>query len=260
MQNVHLVDMKNISKRFGGLQALSNVDLYLNKGEVLGLVGDNAAGKSTLMKILSGAIQQDEGSIFFEGIEIKYKSPKDARDLGIEMIYQDLALIRCLSVDANMFLGKELKTGLIGNFLKIRIDKKRMRKETMESLESLKIQVGSVQTEASNLSGGQQQSIAIARALHFNAKVIIMDEPTSALSIKETRKVLDLVIDFKGKGISAVMISHRIQDVFEVADRIVVLRHGIKVEDCRASDTTTDAIVKKIIGIEDNNIKVKKYL
>jgi simple sugar transport system ATP-binding protein len=252
MQFEYLVEMRNISKRFGGLQALSNVDLHIGKGEVLGLVGDNAAGKSTLMKTLSGAISPDEGSIFFEGKEVIYKSPKDARDLGIEMIYQDLALIKCLSVDANMFLGKELRTGLFGNFLKIKIDKKRMRKEAAASLENLKIQVKSVNSEASNLSGGQQQSIAIARALHFNAKLIIMDEPTSALSIKETKKVIDLINGFKEKGISAIIISHRVQDIFEVADRVMVLCHGAKTLDENIRDVTIEEVIKTIIGVQNN--------
>lgn len=252
MEIKHLVEMRDISKNFGGLRALNNVDLYLGKGEVLGLVGDNAAGKSTLMKILSGALQPDKGEIYLKGREVRYRSAKDARDIGIEMIYQDLALIRCLDVAANMFLGKELRRGLIGNFFKIRIDKKRMSKETKSSLENLKIHIDSIKTDAGNLSGGQQQSISVARALHFNAKVLIMDEPTSALSIKESRKVLNLVRDFKEKGVSAIIVSHRIQDIFQVADRVMILRHGIKVEDCKITEITMDEVVKEIIGIENN--------
>ncbi len=249
MENIPLIEMKKITKNYGGLRALNGVDLYLNRGEVLGLVGDNAAGKSTLMKILSGAIRQDEGLIFFNGNEVKYKSAKDARDLGIEMIYQDLALISVLSVDENLFLGKELTTGVFGKFLKIKIDKKRMEKEAEEALKELKIIVKSVKTLADNLSGGQQQTIAIARALHFDAKVIIMDEPTSALSIKETRKVLDLIKSLKERDIGTIIISHRVQDVFEVADRIMVLCHGIKTLDKSINQVTMDEVVKKIIGV-----------
>jgi simple sugar transport system ATP-binding protein len=252
MNNVPLIEMRKISKRFGGLQALINVDLALDKGEVLGLVGDNAAGKSTLMKILSGALNYDAGDILYDGKKVIYKSAGDARELGIEMIYQDLALIRCLDIAANMFLGKELRTGLIGNFLKIKIDKKRMRKETWDALQGLKIQIDSVVTKAGNISGGQQQSIAIARALHFNANVIIMDEPTSALSIKETQKVLDLVRHLKEKGKAVIIISHRVQDIFKVADRVLILRHGIKVMDCKISDTTEDEVIKQIIGIKNH--------
>jgi len=248
MENVPIIEMRKITKNYGGVRALNEVDLYLNKGEVLGLVGDNAAGKSTLMKILSGAIYQDEGSILFNGLEVKYKSAKDARDLGIEMIYQDLALINVLSVDGNLFLGKELTTGVFGRFLKIKIDKKRMEKEAEEALKALKIHVKSVKTLANNLSGGQQQSIAIARTLHFNAKVIVMDEPTSALSIKETRKVLDLIKSLKEKNVATIIISHRVQDVFEVADRVMILCHGVKTLDKDINDVTMDEVVKKIIG------------
>jgi simple sugar transport system ATP-binding protein len=249
MEKTPIIEMRKITKNYGGLRALNEVDLYLNKGEVLGLVGDNAAGKSTLMKILSGAIRQDEGSILFNGSEVKYKSAKDARDLGIEMIYQDLALISVLSVDGNLFLGKELTTGIFGKFFKIKIDRKRMEKEAEGSLKELKIHVKSVKTLASNLSGGQQQTIAIARALHFNAKVLIMDEPTSALSIKENRKVLDLIKSLKEKSVGTIIISHRVQDVFEVADRVMVLCHGVKTLDKAIDDVTIDEVVKKIIGI-----------
>jgi len=248
MENIPIIEMRKITKSYGGVRALNEVDLYLNKGEVLGLVGDNAAGKSTLMKILSGAIYQDEGVILFNGHEVKYKSAKDARDLGIEMIYQDLALINVLSVDGNLFLGKELTTGVFGRFLKIKIDKKRMEKEAEEALKALKIHVKSVKTLANNLSGGQQQSIAIARTLHFNAKVIVMDEPTSALSIKETRKVLDLIKSLKEKNVATIIISHRVQDVFEVADRVMILCHGVKTLDKDINDVTMDEVVKKIIG------------
>ena len=251
MEKPLLVEMKNISKSFGGLRALNHVDLHLGKGEVLGLVGDNAAGKSTLMKILSGALSYDEGALFYKGKQVHFKSARDARESGIEMIYQDLALIRCLDVTANMFLGKELRTGLIGNAVKIIIDKKRMKEETVKALEKLKIQMNSVSMEASNLSGGQQQSIAFARAVHFNAKLIIMDEPTSALSIKETEKVLDLVSQLKEKGISVIIISHRVQHIFQVSDRVMVLRHGEKVMDCPLSGTTEEQVIRKIIGIEN---------
>jgi simple sugar transport system ATP-binding protein len=251
MENTPLVEMRNISKSFGGIRALSSVGLSIRRGEVLGLVGDNAAGKSTLMKILSGALSFDEGELYFEGRQVFHKSARDARELGIEMIYQDLALIRCLDVTANMFLGKELRTGLIGGFLKIRIDNKRMREETAAALERLKIHMNSVSLEASRLSGGQQQSIAIARAVHFNAKLVIMDEPTSALSIKETEKVLALVSQLKESGISVIIISHRVQHIMEVSDRVMVLRHGAKVLDCSISETSEEKVIRTIIGVEN---------
>ncbi len=251
MDDTRFIRMVNISKRYGGVQALQGVDFSVDRGEVVGLVGDNAAGKSTLMKILSGAVSHDEGSITIDGSPVHYRSARDARELGVEMIYQDLALIRCLDVTANMFLGKELKTGLIGGFLKILIDNRRMREETLSALERLKIHMNSVRIDAGNLSGGQQQSIAIARAVHFNARLVIMDEPTSALSINETEKVLNLVAQLRQGGIAVIIISHRVQHVFQVSDRIVVLRHGQKVMDRGIRDTSEEQVIRKIVGTED---------
>jgi simple sugar transport system ATP-binding protein len=251
MDDTRFVQMRKISKRYGGVQALLGIDLEIDRGEVVGLVGDNAAGKSTLMKILSGAISFDEGALIIDGKEVRYKNARDARLLGIEMIYQDLALIKCLDVTANMFLGKEMKTGIVGRFMKIRIDNKRMREETLSALERLKIHMNSVRMDASNLSGGQQQSIAIARAVHFNARLVIMDEPTSALSINETEKVLNLVKHLRERGISIIMISHRVQHVFQVSNRIVVLRHGQKVMDSRIDQTSEEQVIRKIVGTEE---------
>jgi simple sugar transport system ATP-binding protein len=224
-----VVEMRNIKKSFAAVQALRGVDLVLHKNEVLGLVGDNAAGKSTLMKILSGAYVPDEGEIFIEGEKVHYSDPLSARHLGIEMVYQDLALVDHLNVAANVFLGREAmssRLGLIGV-----MNQRHMEEETQHLLDRLKIDISSVRLGVEKLSGGQRQTVAIARATAFDAKVIIMDEPTAALSVAAIDKVLDLVRELKAQGRSIIVISHRLEDIYRVSDRMIVLRHGRKVCD-----------------------------
>jgi ABC-type sugar transport system ATPase subunit len=224
-----IVEMRNIKKSFAAVHALRGIDLVLHHNEVLGLVGDNAAGKSTLMKVLSGAYIPDEGEIFIEGKKVHMVAPMDARRLGIEMVYQDLALADNLDVAANVFLGHEAVSAQLGP---IRVmDKRHMEQETQRLLDHLKIDVSSVRLNVESLSGGQRQSVAIARATAFNAKVIIMDEPTAALSVAAIGKVLDLVRELKAQGSSIIVISHRLEDIFQVSDRMMVLRHGRKVSD-----------------------------
>ncbi|HPK87639.1 MAG TPA: ATP-binding cassette domain-containing protein, partial [Atribacterota bacterium] len=226
-EKIPVVKMCNIKKNFGGVQALKGVDLVLHHNEILGLVGDNAAGKSTLMKILSGAYIPDEGEIFVEGKKINMASSQDAHQHGIEMLYQDLALANNLDVVANVFMGREkmnLKLGSIGI-----LDEHSMERETERLLDRLKIDLSSVRLKVESLSGGQRQSIAIARATAFNAKVTIMDEPTAALSVAAIKKVLDLVKELKAQGSSVIIISHRIEDIYQVSDRMIVLRQGRKV-------------------------------
>ena len=224
-----IVEMRNIRKSFAAVRALRGVDLVLHHNEVLGLVGDNAAGKSTLMKVLSGAYHPDEGEILIEGRKVHLTDPLSARRLGIEMVYQDLALVNHLDVAANVFLGREVmstKLGRIGV-----MDQRHMEQETQRLLDRLKIDISSVSLAVQRLSGGQRQAVAIARATAFNAKVIIMDEPTAALSVAAIGKVLDLVRELKAQGCSIIVISHRLEDIYQVSDRMVVLRHGRKVCD-----------------------------
>lgn len=241
------VEMRGICKSFGPVRALYKVDLILNHQEVLGLVGDNAAGKSTLMKILSGAYQPDEGQIFWEGRPVRFTSPHEARDLGIEMVYQDFALAGNLHVAGNIFLGRELTRGYLGGLLHF-LDDRRMEEDAQRLLERLKIDIKSVRLRVENLSGGQRQAVAIGRATAFNARVVIMDEPTASLAVKEVGKVLDLIRHLKTQGVSVILISHRLQDVFAVSDRIMVLRHGIKVGDMPAAQTSLDDVVGLMVG------------
>jgi ABC-type sugar transport system ATPase subunit len=229
VEAIPVVEMRKIKKNFGAVQALRGVDLVLHQNEVLGLMGDNAAGKTTLMKVLSGAYIPDEGDIFIEGKKTHIISPMDARRLGVEMVYQNYALANNLDVVANVFLGREAvrtQLGPIGV-----MDKRHMEQETQRLLNRLKIDISSVRLKVENLSGGQRQAVAIARATAFNAKVTVMDEPTAALSVAAIGKVLDLVRELKAQGCSIIMISHRLEDIYQVSDRMMVMRHGRKVCD-----------------------------
>ncbi len=228
-EQVPIVQMVNIEKHFGAVQALRGVDLTLRHNEVLGLVGDNAAGKSTLMKVLSGAYIPDEGQIYLEGKLADIKSPEDSRNEGIEMVYQDFALANNLDVAGNVFLGHEAVRWQFGP---IRIvNKRQMELDTRTMLDRLKIEIPSVRLKVENLSGGQRQAVAIGRATAFDARVIIMDEPTAALSVAAIDKVLDLIKKLKDEGASIIIISHRLEDIYHVGDRVMVLRHGRKVGD-----------------------------
>ncbi|HET7874686.1 MAG TPA: ATP-binding cassette domain-containing protein [Methylomirabilota bacterium] len=243
-----LVRMEGIVKRFGAVEALRGVDLDLGRGEVLGLVGDNAAGKSTLMKVLTGVHRPDEGRIFFEGRPAHFKDPHDSRGLGIEMIYQDLALVPSLDVVANVFLGREKVRHRLGGLLTT-LDERAMEAATWDVVRRLRINMDSVRKPVSLFSGGQQQAVAIGRAMSFNARVIIMDEPTAALAVREVGKVLDLVRDLRSHGVSVILISHRLQDVFAVADRIMVLFGGRCVGVREVPETTMDEVVRLIVGV-----------
>jgi len=239
MTNNCILEMKNIYKSFGGLQALTDVSLELRYSEILGLVGDNAAGKSTLMKILSGAYQADKGQIFFEGNEVSITDPRISKQLGIEMIYQDLELCPNLDVPANLFLGKEI----LGRYLKS-IKSKKMERKAVNILHKLKIDIENPRIQVSSLSGGQQQAVAVGKAVSFNPKVVIMDEPTANLALVEGEKVLELTLRLKSQGISIIVISHRLDDVFKVSDRIYVLKHGQKACIREKEKTKKDEIVK----------------
>ena len=247
----NLVEMAGISKSFGGLHALRDVNLYVGYHEVVGLVGDNAAGKSTLMKILTGAYNADAGHIRFEGNQVDIRRPQDSRSLGIEMIYQDLGLCPKRNVAANLFLGRE-EVKLSLGILKI-LDWPRMRQDTATILEQLHINIKQLDRPVEKLSGGQRQAVAIGRAVSFNPKLVIMDEPTASLALKEVGAVLDLIGSLRDRGISVILISHRLQDVFQVADRIAVLRAGEMVATHQRAEVTMDDIVSLMfLGRERN--------
>lgn len=253
VDSVPVVEMRNIKKSFGAVQALRGVDLVLNKNEVLGLVGDNAAGKSTLMKVLSGAYIPDEGEILIEGQPVHFSNPMDARRMGIEMVYQDYALANNLDVSANVFLGREVVKYRVGPFQVM--DYHQMEEETRELLTRLNIRLPSVKQKVERLSGGQRQAVAITRATAFNAKVIIMDEPTAALSVASTQQVLDLIQELKDQGASIIIISHRLEDIFQVGDRMIVLRQGRKVCDTPVSGDLhnfREQVVAYMIGARDD--------
>ncbi|MBN1316906.1 MAG: sugar ABC transporter ATP-binding protein [Anaerolineales bacterium] len=248
-----VVEMRNIKKNFAAVQALRGIDLVLHHNEVLGLVGDNAAGKSTLMKVLSGAYIPDEGEILIEGEMVHMNNPLDARRLGIEMVYQDLALANNLDVTSNVFLGREAVSKQLGPFGVM--DSRRMEQEAQRLLDRLKIDIPSVRLLVERLSGGQRQAVAIARATAFNSKVIIMDEPTAALSVAAISKVLDLVRELKAQGASIIIISHRLEDIYSVSDRLVVMRQGRKVRDRPVTgdiDEFRERVVAYMIGARDD--------
>ncbi len=244
-----LIRMRGIAKAFGAVQALRGAELTLWPNEVLGLVGDNAAGKSTLMKVLTGVHRPDAGEILFEGRPVAFHSPRDSRAIGIEMIYQNLALAPNLDVVANVFLGREHVRALLPGLIEW-LDEPRMEAETRQLLDRLRINIQSVRTNVARMSGGQQQAVAIARAVAFQARAVIMDEPTSSLAVKEVGKVLDLVGQLRARGVSVILISHRLQDIFTVADRVMVVRGGQCVAERPIGETTMDEVVKYIVGAE----------
>lgn len=245
---VPFVEMHNISKRFGAVVALRRVNLILQHGEVLGLVGDNAAGKSTLMKILSGAYTPDAGEILVEGTTMKFENPISARTAGIEMIYQDYALVPQLTVTQNIFLGREHMRRRFGVAT---LDNRRMDSEAGTMFQMLGLQVSSVTSPVQELSGGQQQAVAIARATAFDAKLVIMDEPTASLGVPAIAKVRETIVRLKQNDVAVIMISHRLEDVFSVADRVIVMKHGHVVGMRDVSDTATDEIVHMIVAGTD---------
>lgn len=243
-----LLRCRGIGKRFGGVRALEDVSFDLDGGEVLALAGDNGAGKSTLIKIISGVYHPDEGEILFDGTRMEFDNPRAARDAGIETIYQDLALADNLDVGANVFLGREPETRLLG--LLPRVDRRRMREAAHEVLETLEIDIppSKLTEPVRNLSGGQRQAVAIGRAIFWKARLLIMDEPTAALGVPEQRKVRELVHRLRGQGVGIIFISHNLQDIMAVADRILVLRRGRKVGELARAEATGDEIVRLMVG------------
>jgi len=224
-----ILEARGLVKRYGHVVALNGSDFELYAGEILAVIGDNGAGKSTLIKALSGALQPDEGEIRLAGEHVHFRTPLDARRAGIETVYQDLAVSPALDIAANIFLGRELRrAGPLGRVLRL-LDKRAMRREATRQFAELKIGVPSITQAVENLSGGQRQGVAVARAAAWGRRVVIMDEPTAALGVKETGQVLDLVRRVRERGLPVVLISHDMPHVFELADRIQIMRLGRRV-------------------------------
>ncbi|WP_246617499.1 ATP-binding cassette domain-containing protein [Rhizobium populisoli] len=239
-----ILSARGLFKRYGRVTALDNADFDLYPGEILAVIGDNGAGKSSLIKAISGAIRPDSGEIKLEGNVVNFKSPLEARDAGIETVYQNLALSPALSITDNMFLGRELrKPGFMGSVLR-KLDHKAMDKFAREKLSELGLMtIQNINQAVETLSGGQRQGVAVARAAAFGSKVIILDEPTAALGVKESRKVLELILDVRSRGIPIVLISHNMPHVFEVADRIHIHRLGRRLTVINPKDhTMSDAV------------------
>jgi ABC-type sugar transport system ATPase subunit len=239
MQQRPILEVHNIHKRFGRVVALRGANFDLYAGEVHALVGDNGAGKSTLIKIISGVFQPDAGEILIDGQPVTIHSPLEARVLGIETVYQDLALANHLDAAANLFLGREeLLPPPLGWFGFL--DKRTMRRRAEEEMRRLKIGIKSVEQPVLTLSGGQRQAVAVARAVAWGKRIVIMDEPTAALGVRESLMVLQLIREIRNHGIGVIMISHNLPEVFEVADRITVMRLGQTVADFRKEETSMD--------------------
>lgn len=221
-----VLEARNVVKTYGHVTALDGVDFELRAGEILAVVGDNGAGKSTLIKALTGALHPTSGEILLDGVPIHFKGPLDARHAGIETVYQDLAVAPALDIASNLFLGRELRApGLLGSLFR-RLDKKRMREEARRAMNELKFRLPAIDNPVESLSGGQRQGVAVARAALFARKLVIMDEPTAALGVRETGQVLELIRSIRDRGLPVVLISHNMPNVFDIADRIHIMRLG----------------------------------
>ena len=246
-----IVEMRGISKFYGGVAALDDVDFCVGAGEVVALLGDNGAGKSTLIKILSGAVIADRGEVRIEGKPAHITTPARSKELGIETVYQDLALCDNVDVPTNIFLGREIKKPVLGGILRI-FDRTTMAEETRRLLAELKIDVPDIRNQVRDFSGGQRQTIAIAKTVYSAAKLIIMDEPTAALGVAQQEQILSLIETLRGRGEAIVLISHNMSDVIRVADRVVILKTGKVVTDRPVAATNKDQLVRMIVsGIEE---------
>jgi D-xylose transport system ATP-binding protein len=242
-----ILEMRKVSKRFGAVQALSEVDFEVYRGEVVGLVGDNGAGKSTLVKIMAGTYQADSGQCIFEGREVSVNSPREASELGIETVYQDLALCDNLDVVANLYLGREKVQPVLTGFLNT-VDEVAMEKEALRVVNQLHVRIPSIRARIATLSGGQRQSTAVARAVMWNSKVVLLDEPTAALGVEQTRQVKDLILRLREQDLGVVVISHNLADIFDVSDRIIVLRLGRRVATFKTHVANPEQVVAAITG------------
>lgn len=254
-KNNFILEAKNICVSFGKVKAVRNVSFNLHYGEILGLLGDNGAGKSTLVKMIVGLFPPNSGKIYYNGKRVKFTSPAEARKEGIEIVYQNLGLIDLMNIRQNFFLGKEITRKILGfNFL----DNKKMDKECKKSMEWLGIEVRSSNEYVSLLSGGERQSICIGRSMYFGANLIILDEPTAALSVKESKKVLEFIKKVREEGISIIYISHNIYHSYKVCDRFILLDHGMKIGEFVRNDVTADDLIN-IISKGEIDPHLKKY-
>ena len=247
-----ILKAKGLVKRYGRVTALDHCDFDLYPGEILAVIGDNGAGKSTLIKAISGAVQPDEGTVTLDGREVQFSSPLDAREAGIETVYQNLALSPALSIADNMFLGREIrKPGLMGSLLR-KLDRTEMERRARDKLTELGLMtIQNIGQAVETLSGGQRQGVAVARAAAFGSKVVIMDEPTAALGVKESRRVLELILDVRARGLPIVLISHNMPHVFEVADRIHIHRLGRRLCVIDPKDYTMSDAVAFMTGAKE---------
>ena len=247
-----LLELEKVSKRFGPVQALDRVDFAVHAGEVVGLVGDNGAGKSTMVKTIAGIYTADEGTIRFDGEQVRIKGPQDATELGIATVYQDLALCDNLDVVANLFLGREEVAPGPGQVSR-QLDEANMEHQTSDLLSNLAVTIPSLRSEVGTLSGGQRQQVAVARSLLGEPKVVLLDEPTAALGVAQTQQVLKLIRRLRERELGVVVISHNLADVFEVADRIFVLRLGRAGGEFDAQQTTEEHVVGAITGLGEKD-------
>ncbi|HVB23359.1 MAG TPA: ATP-binding cassette domain-containing protein [Ktedonobacteraceae bacterium] len=253
MANVQpILQVKDLYKRFGGLVAVDHVSLEIYPGEVVGLLGDNGAGKSTLIKMVSGAYRADSGQILLNNEAVSFSTPMEARRRGIETIYQDLALCENLDASANIFLGREKMRRQLGVFNVL--DRPYMQHESRQVLEQLDIRIPELRNPIRQLSGGQRQAVSIARAVYWKAHLMIMDEPTAALGVPEQLKVLELIRTLRNQGVPVILISHNMQDVFAVADRVIVMRRGSKAGERKISETDENEVVSLMVGAEYSQV------
>jgi D-xylose transport system ATP-binding protein len=252
-ERVPALQVRSVSKAFGAVQALKDVDFEVYPGEVVGLVGDNGAGKSTLIKIIAGAYVADHGEILVDGVKVNISAPQDATRAGIETVYQDLALCDNLDVVANLFLGREPRTSIIP-FVVAPLNEVEMERRTREVLKQLDVKIPSLRVPVASLSGGQRQSIAVAKTILRKPKVVLLDEPTAALGVAQTRQVLALIRRLRSQGLAVVVISHNLADVFEVVDRVIVMRLGRRAATFNIGTTTTEQVVAAITGAQFGDV------
>jgi len=246
MNNILLLEVKNLSKSFGGLRAVDNLSFKLYSGEVLSILGENGAGKSTLIKMISGALSPTKGEIFFENNLLSRLTPRYAQKIGVATIYQELALADNIDIPGNVFLGEEIAKKIAGFGV---LNKKRMIEETEVLLDKIKAEFKDLLVTTGEISGGQRQAVAIARALRKSAKILIMDEPTASLAVNEVKKVRELIRELKKNGVGIILISHNIEDTFSVADRLLVMRNGRNVGERLISRTNENEVFALIMGI-----------
>jgi ABC-type sugar transport system ATPase subunit len=253
MEKEAVLEVKGISKHFGGIKAVDDLDLKLHKKEIIAIVGDNGAGKSTLIKMISGVYKKDKGEIYINGQKADIQNTIDARNYGIETVYQDQGLVQNFTAPLNLFLGREkVYNNFLGKFFKL-VNFKYMRKETERMLDMVGIDIKDIYSEVESFSGGQKQSIVVGRAVYWGGKILIFDEPTNNLGVKQERKIIDLIKKIRNDyDISVIIISHNIAHVFELVDRIIVLRNGKKVGERLKANTNTNEIISMITGVSSD--------